>query len=369
MTPEQQVEYINRQDRMNRIKKVAEMYANATPEQRAKVDASTVKSLINEYRELQEMQRQAEDMEQRAQLEAMRAQEEAQRAAAQWVGWGRRVVKTTPVNTEEQYINYVTPILYEYEWPTSALLSDWNAPQWNIDIWVTNWVPYYYDKTTWVQVAPIWTNNDWTVIFSNWQTLRNIQWDIDRTLQANVAASNATHNAVDAREYADKVRNQTIWWYMLWTAAGMLWYNALTPWVSVLWNPVASNVWRQWVAQTSRYISGRWMWEPMTQSFRNTATRDYANGFTRNIWSNYTPKVTNVATSPTNTSLVPVSEGNIVNPTYGNQYSTWAQNYLDTVNKTKNLAKWFNTSGYIPKSRAINVIPGNASNYIQTSLI
>ena len=231
MTPEQQVEYINRQDRMNRIKKVAEMYANATPEQRAKVDASTVKSLINEYKELQEMQRQAEDMEQRAQLEAMRAQEEAQRAAAQWVGWGRRVVRTTPTNTPTPTPTPETvttgPQWYTYEeWGTiwyvdpngNEIAVAWRYPgygktPYEEQVVVNNWVlpaydprydvnsdQYVYNKTTtwlsWTQPLPEFADS-----YHMYDNAGNLRWE----------------------QYKDYLENRIMWNPTVWDVAMAVW--------------------------------------------------------------------------------------------------------------------------------------------------
>ena len=370
MTPEQQVEYINRQDRMNRIKKVAEMYANATPEQRAKVDASTVKSLINEYKELQEMQRQAEDMEQRAQLEAMRAQEEAQRAAAQWVGWGRRVVRTTPTNTP-------TPT------PTPETIT--TGPQWyTYEEWGTIW---YVDPNG-NETAVAWRYPGYGKTPYEEQT-STVVWPLPAydpryDTQSNNYVYNKWHYNWKWQYVADPEYTTSYWMYdnnwNLLSNEQVAYNKAYADSLNTIPEKITWMSWDSWDLSNALTFATAWAAAPISSAISNTSKLvKWVNAAADNaVVANNTAKslqyaqalqraanrplqVRNTVTNARN-ALVPVSEWRLYNPTYGNQYSSWAQDL-------KNITKWFNTSGYIPRSRAISVIPGNASNYTQTSLI
>lgn len=353
MTPEQQVEYINRQDRMNRIKKVAEMYANATPEQRAKVDASTVKSLINEYRELQEMQRQAEDMEQRAQLEAMRAQEEAQRAAAQWVGWGRRVVRTTPTNTP-------TPT------PTPETVT--TGPQWyTYEEWGTIW---YVDPNG-NEIAVAWrypgygkTPYEEQVVINNWVLpAYDPRYDVNSDQYVYNKTTTWLSWTQPLPEYADS--------YHMYDNAGNLRWKQYKDYLEnrIMWNPtvwdVAVAVWTMVPAYSAVNTSAKASnWSAMTQAFRNTATRDYANGFTRNVWSNYTPSYT-VKTTPTvtmpknNYPYTSTTWPRVVNNPVGSNSEWWRQ-LLNTYER----ATTWPTAGVARQAQLNSVWWQNATNLI-----
>ena len=87
-------------NQMAKYQKVAEAYANATPEQRAKVDPALVQSVIDKYNQLKEKRNgllaQQETRIQQEMQQQRAAQEAAAKKAAQWRG--RTVKKTTNNN-------------------------------------------------------------------------------------------------------------------------------------------------------------------------------------------------------------------------------------------------------------------------------
>lgn len=381
MTPEQQVEYINRQDRMNRIKKVAEMYANATPEQRAKVDASTVKSLINEYKELQEMQRQAEDMEQRAQLEAMRAQEEAQRAAAQWVGWGRRVVRTTPTNTPTPTPTPETvttgPQWYTYEeWGTiwyvdpngNEIAVAWRYPgygktPYEEQVVVNNWVlpaydprydvnsdQYVYNKTTtwlsWTQPLPEFADS-----YHMYDNAGNLRWE----------------------QYKDYLENRIMWNPTVWDVAMAVWTMVPAYGVSSAVN--ASNL-AKWVNAAA---------DNAVVANNAAKSLQYAQAVQRA--ANRPLQVRNTVTNARN-SLIPVREGisvstwpRLVNNSVANVArqtqlnSVWWQNATNLINwvRSTTTTPWsvtpYSTPTTVPWTTSINALNALNRNIVAPKII
>lgn len=98
-------------NQMARYQKVAEAYANATPEQRAQVDPALVQSVIDKYNELKERRNgllaQQETRIQQEMQQQRAAQEAAARKAAQWRG---RTVKKTKTN------NNAFPVATNKDW-------------------------------------------------------------------------------------------------------------------------------------------------------------------------------------------------------------------------------------------------------------
>lgn len=383
-----ELQRINQQ--MGYIADLARTYANATPEQRARVNIEDVQAQLNRYNELKDRKQQLLAEQEDRWAKELEAWKQAQniKQTIQWTG--RRVPTPTPKQNVNQWYDYeeggtifhVDPNGNEYavgwrwrpEWwdapvdrpweiaePT-WLTEDWQS-QGTIKIWVSqSWAPYYYDTATWMQVAPTVQNADWTVTFSNWQKLRNITQDINNVINAHWLASQAAKDRVAAEDYAQKVRNQNIAINMAAVPAAMYTAELISPYL-------VSNAWT--AGNLSRYTSGRWMSEPMTQAFRNTATRDYANGFARNIASNNTPSyLANSASRVVNTApkvTTATNNTNFINNLNNAYNRAVAANRLNALN---NGNYFVNTSNALSRAPVSNVsYVNNALNPVTRNII
>lgn len=205
MTPDEQVIYIKRQDEMNRIANFARAYANATPEQRARIPREDVLFQIERYKNLQNQQRLAEDKYQ-AQLAEQYRQQEAQANQPINTRWlWRKAPKqpTTPIvepamNDNQYYNNWLNQLNEEQNaqnvTPTNEIVNNNSSNE----AW-TNW-----------QELPV--GNVWVI----WNTL--LQWTYNPNYQYKYFTNlNRNNNSLLQWTYNPNAR-YTIWWQQLsWT--------------------------------------------------------------------------------------------------------------------------------------------------------
>jgi len=201
-------------NQMARYQKVAEAYANATPEQRAQVDPVLVQSVINKYNELKERRNgllaQQETRIQQEMQQQRAAQEAAARKAAQWRG---RVIKKTNTN------NNAFPVATNRDWTIrwsdgtnryedGRIRDYWMSVNPNAGrqktTWYSDWYPEYdarYDVNSPEFVYnKAKTNWDWSrEPLPGFDLPRNVKYwpDGKRIAQEKVDAYNAYQDALD----------------------------------------------------------------------------------------------------------------------------------------------------------------------------
>ena len=334
-----QIDNIDRE--MNAINRLAKAYMNATPEQRANVNEGDMRAQIERYKELKNQK--AVLQEQRAEAELIAARQAAEAEAARQAQlntrgtWRRANNNNWNPNwytlSDEQYAARLEELAREQaaqqphaifnNWDGTYYYSDWTTryENWTIVRWESNNIevrvapsgaPYYYDKTTGNQAQQIWTdaNGNALVMDSQWwvKTMYPIQNAINNQILADRRASDA------ARWYNNALVDQTV-------TEGQTALDAMA-WATALYTPALPTA---TIPTTTRTIGEL---QAANLLWRSTAV-------------------------PTSRAMTLASEWTIVNPTYGNALSNWAQRYLQTVEKTKNLANWFNTKGIIPNARKI----------------
>ena len=201
-------------NQMARYQKVAEAYANATPEQRAQVDPALVQSVIDKYNELKEKRNgllaQQETRIQQEMQQQRAAQDAAARKAAQWRG---RVVKKTNTN------NNAFPVATNRDWTIrwsdgtnryedGRIRDYWMSINPNAGrqstTWYSDWYPEYdarYDVNSPEFVYnKAKTNWDWSrEALPEFDLPRNVKYwpDGKRIAQEKVDAYNAYQDELD----------------------------------------------------------------------------------------------------------------------------------------------------------------------------
>lgn len=249
--------------RMGQLGKVAEAYANATPEQRAQIDPSLVQSVLDEYNQLKAERNQLAN--ERAYNELLYHRQQAEQQAALQraaLGRGRTFAPRGPLGTGNVTIAFTK-----------------------------TWVPYYLDNTTWLQTAPIASMTDGTmkVVDSLWNAtyLPDISWDI------NWWINRYGENAALARDYeaaydnAEAVRNTNI-------AANMM----AVPWAMTLAELMVAGWAAGWAGALAEWGLGNWVSNGVRTTLWNGGG-NYVN-WVREALNNW---YRGVQSSPTYTSL------------------------------------------------------------------
>lgn len=190
MTPDEQVIYIKRQDEINRIANFARAYANATPEQRARIPREDVLFQIERYKNLQNQQRLAEDQYQ-AQLAEQYRQQEAQANQPINTRWVWRKVPTKTVVNEQ---------------PTTPVVE----PAMNDNQYYNNWLNQLNEEQNLQQTQPIVGQTNAYNSLLWWTYNPNYQYKYFTNLNRN-------NNSLLQWTYNPNAR-YTIWWQQLsWT--------------------------------------------------------------------------------------------------------------------------------------------------------
>ena len=350
-------------NKMQQITELARAYANATPEQRERVDNATLQKVIDQYNELKnERTVLYAEQEARAQQELLAQKQAAEEAAKQIIntrgtgrryggwnwgwnwGWGNgwlsdeQYAEWLKELEKEAYLSNPHPIFnnwdgtYYYSDGTTRY-EDWNIVWWqstNIEVRTApSGAPYFYDKTTGNQVAPIGTDEfgNPLVVDSQWwvATMYPIDNAIQNTIIANQMASDAARAEDAAIKYANDVRDDTV--VNLALAPTYLAWGVWVNWLRNAWVNGVRNIWGRQI-----FVSWRWMSEPMTQAFRNTATRDYANWFARTFASDSPAYLRNWVGSYVN----PNNVWTFVKDVPTTNYSNIANNLTNAANKLAN---------------------------------
>ena len=216
MTPDEQVIYIKRQDEMNRIANFARAYANATPEQRARIPREDVLFQIERYKNLQNQQRLAEDQYQ-AQLAEQYRQQQAQANQPINTRWlWRKAPTKTPVEEQVPERQTVTPWTdFSYSKDQSFVPRNENTQtyNWSYINWPysNSWYWPYYDN---YNVVSWW--NYWNV----YRPSNNVLWQqvyLTNNQPSNTVTNSLENNTLLQWTYNPNAR-YTIWWQQLsWT--------------------------------------------------------------------------------------------------------------------------------------------------------
>lgn len=361
------IQEINKE--MNLISNLARAYANATDEQRANVDRDAMQGQLDRYNKLKEERAILyAEQEARVQQELAAQKQAAEQAAKQiintrgtgrrywgWNGWDNgwgngwlsdeQYAEWLNELEKEAYLSQPHPIFnnwdgtYYYSDGTTRY-EDWNivwGQSTNIEVRTSpSWAPYFYDKTTGNQVAPIGTDEfgNPLVVDSQWgvATMYPIDNAIKNTIIANQMASDAARAEDAAIGYANDVRDDTV-------------VNlALAP-TYLAWGVWVNGIRNAWVGSNA-------LWRAYTtanNALRYNRAIERANA----IWNLWRQNVV-----PASRAITSVSEWRIINPTYWNQYSNWAQKFMNTANKLANE----HTANYYANQTARKI----ASNYNPT---
>lgn len=336
---------------MQQISNLARAYANATDGQRANVNINDMRAQMDRYenlkkeRDILQQEVVANEMAYERALQEQQAQAQKVNARGTWrrvPTKGNNDVPTwTPTSdptgtlTDEQYAEWLNELEKEaylsnphpifnnwdgtyYYSDGTTRYEDWNIVWWqstNIEVRTApSGAPYFYDKTTGNQVAPIGTDKDGNpiVVDSQWwvATMYPIDNAIQNTIIANKMASDAARAEDAAIKYANDVRDDTI-------------VNlALAP-TYLAWGVWVNGIRTAWAGTNALWRA----YNTANNALKYNRAINRANAIW-NIWR------TNVV--PASRAMNVVSEWNIVNPTYWNSLSNWAQRYINTANKLAN---------------------------------
>lgn len=322
-------ELINMNKRMDQIAELAKAYSDATPEQRANVDAGAVQALMNEYEQLKQQRNALIEDRARHELLYYRRLEEQQAQAAQ-AAQGQWIRRRTP-NPD----TVVTPT--EPTNPGTVTIA-----------YSKSWAPYYLDTTTWNQVAPIQSMNNGTVriVDSQWNIsyLPNINWEQSEWIARNWETAGLLRNTVNAYDNAEAVRDQTVRDYMEWAFDLMNLYN----------------LGRSWIKYWLRYLNGK------TPVPANVYKNSVLNSDYNSVMSNPSYEALRTRPSTFNVRLSnPVSPQQGINAAVNNTYkwvlSNPTYNGLKTV---PNTLRWVNQ---VAQQQAVSSALNNGWRWTQTA--
>lgn len=204
---------------MSRISNVAREYMNASQEQRDRVDPQLLASVLDRYNMLKADKLALEQSVVAREMEAQRATMQ-QPQQQTYNGWGRR---RTIVPRNNPDVNVPNP---------DVVVDNPSLPNDIVIAYNKYWVPYYLDKTTWNQTAPTWYDANGNAVFANWQTLGNIQWDINWWINRYWENAQLARNEIDARKNAELERNKIIAMNMMSVPGAMVTAEAIAAWLA-----------------------------------------------------------------------------------------------------------------------------------------
>lgn len=374
---------------MQQISNLARAYANATDGQRANVNINDMRAQMDRYenlkkeRDILQQEVVANEMAYERALQEQQAQAQKVNARGTWrrvPTKGNNDVPTwTPTSdptgtlTDEQYAEWLAelekeaylsnphPIFnngdgtYDYSDGTKRYADGTiiNGESNNIEVRTSpSWAPYFYDKTTGNQVAPIGTDKYWNplVADSQWgvRTMYPIDNAIYNTIVANQLSSAAARNEDAAIKYANDVRDDTVVnlalapTYLAW-GVGVNWIRTAWAGTNALWRAynTANNV-----LKYNRAIT-RAANNPIVTTYKPTAVALKANASRPQIMAYENPVTESFINRYLNTANKLANEQTVNN--YARQV---ARNYNPVLSEWNKIVQ--SSSSILPQWNVVN---------------